>query len=104
MSTTPTTAPAAAEAFKECGCIKAVNDMLAEKYGRVMTLRHIVRITDDDRCEAVAYAPELVTERLTTAKGRKPVLYARFCPFCGQKLWPSPTPDARACELIGGAA
>ena len=92
------------EAFKECGCIKAVNDRLAEKYGRVMKLRHIVRITDDDKWEALADAPEIMTERLTTAKGRRPVLYAGFCPFCGQKLWPSHTPDARACELIGGTA
>lgn len=72
-----------------CSCIEKMNERLAQ-LGYALELGSIVRMEKDGTPgEDLGMAPILKTERLNSKpRGRSPRVWAKFCPFCGQRLWP----------------
>lgn len=75
---------------KPCDCIERMNAHLMAK-GRTLAMRPLVNFqTDREVCDV----PLLKTENLSDPKpkGPAPMIYGKFCPFCGQALFAGAMP------------
>lgn len=80
-----------------CGCIKIVNEQIAQKNGQLTIGFHI---TDDHKLLSRLI---IATEKKDKAcRTKVPIVSATYCPFCGVKfdgcVYDEPKPQAAAQE------
>lgn len=68
------------EARDVCDCIDTMNNVLAEKNGRLVQGFSYVR--GEGRLELLPVFIE--TEKIDSKKKKPPAVVANFCPFCGE--------------------
>lgn len=64
-----------------CNCLDSVKVQLAER--GLSIVRHLQM--DFEKNEGRLSPPSIVVERTKAAKGKTPIVFCSYCPFCGTK-------------------